>query len=246
MDCNISRVFLLFADRPAGTLSPPDISALDQHLAACPACRQLAAAQKENDDRLAQAMQAVPVPAGLQQRITARLADERRRRFRNRAVRYAGLAACLLLAVGLGAWWLQPPLPPVDLDQVAARLGRMPTTALEAEQALSTPDQPVQVPSDFNYALLVHCGPAQFQQRTVPTLDFQAANFPARTVAYARVYILRDTQFDLKSLVGASQLPNAGRYNVQVRWSVDGHYAFLVVYTGESLAPFQTPGLPPA
>jgi hypothetical protein len=247
MDCNTSRLFLLFADRARDALSPQDAAALNHHLAACADCQHTADTQKQTDERLAQSMQAVPIPLGLRERLAVRLAEERRKRNRRRALRYLAYAACLLLAVGLGIWSLQPPLTVVDFNDVANQLGDMPDTALKAEQALSASSgQPVQVPLDFNYALLVHCGPAQFQHRTVPTLDFQTANFQTHTTFYARVYVLRDTQFDLKPLLGHSPLPNAGRYNVEVRWSVDGHYAYLVIFTGDTLDPFLQQGLPPA
>jgi hypothetical protein len=227
-------------------MTSEDAADVTAHLAGCDACRHTTVAEERTDEILARAMRAVPEPTGLRDRLLARLARERRRWYRRLDVRIAA-AAAVLLAVGVGIWCVQPGPAPVNLAELAARLERMPTNAEQAELALSAPGRPVQVPDDFNYGLLVHCGPTQFQGRLTPTLDFQTVDArPGAPVVYhARIYILSDSQFDLKALESHSLAP-AGPYNIEIRRSLDGRTAYLIVFTGGRLDPFLKPGGTPA
>lgn len=84
-----------------GELSEAERAALDAHLAVCPRCRELA----EELGILSAALHAEEeVPAGLPDRVNAALdASEGRGKKKILWKRYAGLAAALVLVIGLGA-----------------------------------------------------------------------------------------------------------------------------------------------
>lgn len=86
-----------------GELSPEEERELEAHLAVCPSCRALAK-QLEALDAGLQALEEVPAPEGFARGVMEQLAREKKvvplfRRPQFRAL--AGLAACLVLCVGL-------------------------------------------------------------------------------------------------------------------------------------------------
>jgi predicted anti-sigma-YlaC factor YlaD len=85
-------------------LSEPELLAFVAHLGSCPRCRQAVEEQRLLDQLLAQAAAPDPhMPAGLVERVEARLVRARRRRLYLRAT---ALAAVLLVAVGISLWLL--------------------------------------------------------------------------------------------------------------------------------------------
>jgi len=146
MDCDNARLFLPYLTPGGKDLDGREAEELHRHLAECSACNALAMNTRRLDQHLGRAMRAVEVPAGMKNRILARLADNRRARYRlwaKRASRYAAVAAGLLLAAWLGYYFWYAPrenvidvetayitasLGPPDYDQVNstfARLGQL-------------------------------------------------------------------------------------------------------------------------
>src|SRR5437763_1050902 len=108
MDCKTARLLLEFSRPFASELPASELSALEQHLAACAECSQNAGSERTWDEHVATAMGDVPVPAGLRQRLHARLDSEmgrRRRQKVRRNITVVAAAAAVLLAVAFGWHW---------------------------------------------------------------------------------------------------------------------------------------------
>src|SRR6267142_1662781 len=110
MDCNHARLLLTFA-RDHADLDQSEADGLEEHLGQCPECAAAFAAEQRADAALAKAMNDVPVPAGLKERLLAKLAKLPRTRWswRRWIVSTAAAAAIVLLAIGF-TWhvWLAP------------------------------------------------------------------------------------------------------------------------------------------
>src|SRR5947207_6791000 len=100
VDCKTARQFLDFARPRRPELDATELEELEAHLAECPDCGPLAQVERQIDSRLAQAMQAVPVPEGLPGRVLNHLQSERRLQVRKmgRWIAVPAAAAALLLA----------------------------------------------------------------------------------------------------------------------------------------------------
>src|SRR5262249_43950502 len=103
MDCKNARLLLEFARPQCAELEATDAEALERHLADCPDCATLAQYERRLDERLGQAMRAVPVPQDLRKRLLNRLAVERDAWYRRWLVRAAGLVGAAA-AIGLVVW----------------------------------------------------------------------------------------------------------------------------------------------
>jgi hypothetical protein len=115
MDCK-TALRLLELCRPAGDdLADPGLATATAHLESCPDCLNHFRAQQAFDERVAAAVQAEPVPAGLRDRIHARLdhVDSRRRYLR---MTVWAAAAAILLAVEI-SFWPQRPAEPTVIDK---------------------------------------------------------------------------------------------------------------------------------
>ncbi|HEY1380104.1 MAG TPA: hypothetical protein VGF55_25090, partial [Gemmataceae bacterium] len=102
MECRDAQFYLRLRRHTADELAPEVNADLDRHLAGCPGCAVDADRSARFDAALAVAMQNVPVPPGLRDRLVAKLSAQRGSVLRRRAYRYAGIAAALLLTVGVG------------------------------------------------------------------------------------------------------------------------------------------------
>jgi hypothetical protein len=102
VNCETARLLLAF-HRPHGPeLGPDEARALGEHVATCAACGARARHDQAFDQAVAAAMNAVPIPIGLRERLLARVTNLQSARGRQWAV-YAA-AAALLLAVGLAVF----------------------------------------------------------------------------------------------------------------------------------------------
>src|SRR5262245_32133614 len=107
MDCSTARL-LLEIERPRlAELDSAEAAALERHLAECPECSRIARAARVTRERFGVAMRAVPVPAGLRERVLARLDTEARNRGRKSWLRsrWSAVAAAVLFVVALGFLW---------------------------------------------------------------------------------------------------------------------------------------------
>jgi hypothetical protein len=107
MDCK-TALRLLEVCRPTDDdLADPGLATATAHLESCPDCLQQFRARQAFDERVATAVRAEPVPAGLRDRIHARLDHVANRRRYLRMSAWAA-AAAILLAVEISFWPQRP------------------------------------------------------------------------------------------------------------------------------------------
>jgi hypothetical protein len=253
MDCRTARLLLLFHRPGTGELDGLDRAALDSHLTGCLDCAVLASAERATDERLGRAMRQVEVPAGLRDRILARLAVERGdwyRRWYGRWARYA-VAAALLILVGWGAWAFYPRhRPALDLRELLEQTNQVRPGPAEVSESWKRLGVPALAPECFKTAFLIGHGVAELPGHPsirVPFLAFAsgekrpAANqaAPASGVYdFALVYVVSDKQFDLQSLVNPPS-DKGYHYRLMVLGPRGSEYVqgeevgYLVFYTGD-------------
>jgi hypothetical protein len=236
MDCKTARLLLDFARPQANELPAEEAGALQGHLDRCPDCHGLARGEQQLDERLGKAMRQVEVPAGLRDRLLARLEVERgdwyRRRFAH-AARLSVAAAAAVFLLGWAGWWLmnRPPAP-IDPDRVigtvndAAVVGRR----AQAEEMLKRLGVETPLSPSLNYNLMI--GPPGMTE---------LPGYPGRRVAFllfgrnhrhACVYLVAENQFpaDVPSVIAE------GTYKLEVLPANEGEtYRFLIVHDGENL-----------
>ncbi|MBA4064021.1 MAG: hypothetical protein C0501_09975 [Isosphaera sp.] len=189
MQCRDAQFYLRLR-RPAGDELGADVSAdLDRHLAGCPGCAADARAAGGFDAAVAAAVRAVPVPAGLHDRLRTAASAHAGAVIRRRAYRVTALAASLLLAVGLGFGVFSVTRPQIDSYAVVG----------PAEGLVSDPDAvlktwlaerklPPQLPAPFDPDLLVMAGSERVQGVDVPVAVFRHPDDPKY---FARLYAFR-------------------------------------------------------
>ncbi|HXG10141.1 MAG TPA: zf-HC2 domain-containing protein [Gemmataceae bacterium] len=236
MDCKTARLLLDFA-RPR-ELDPDEALALESHLARCPECEALAQAERRLDEHLGRAIRDVAVPEGLRRRLLDRLAAERGRRHRRGVawiVRLAVAAAILAVVVWLAFNWVPREPPALDLVQLRDEnyLLNMPSRE-RIEEYFGERGRVIVAPDRFNYALLAHYDLVKVQGKAVPLLVFVEG--PHR----ARVYIISGKDFNLDALF-RDRPANSGGQSVAV-WRDEQRpdFAYVIIYTGESLQRFLT------
>lgn len=231
MDCKTARQFLDFARPRRPELDAAELEELEAHLAECPDCGPLAQAERQMDNRLAQAMQTVPVPADLRGRVLKRLQSERtlQAQKKRRWISVPAAAAVLLIAVGLGWKLLQKP---AHIDGPAA--------AQEAFDKIINPQPEVVeryfrgegirtvAPADANYGLLRYYAVASFQGKQVPFLLFTDGRNDVQ------VFILPAKDFDVSEAALNQQMVGSG-WKTEIRYDSSRSYGYLVIYLGEEL-----------
>lgn len=247
MDCKTARLLLEIAGpRRAHELAAEDLGALEGHLHDCLDCAAHAQAERQIDAVLGRAMRDVPVPGGLRHRLLEQLEAESAARLRRRARRWLAVAAAAALA-GLAVWlgldsWRSHHRPRIDFEAVAQNFAaqRINPTPENVEQWFAyVKNIRTQAPAEFNYALLSYYDTTELQGRTVPLLLF------AQGKEQAWVYIVADRDFKIQDAL--QNQPNVGSScKVEMRAAADPHFAYLIVYTSESLAPFTDNPPPPS
>lgn len=233
MDCKTARLLLEFARPLSPELDTPEAEGLHEHLADCPECGPLYRTERRLDEHLAQAVRAVPIPEGLEARLTAHLRRERRVWYARRLwVPGLATAAALLLAIylGLSHYGARPSVNLEDLYHgLNSRAYASPAQVEEWFQ--NTYHVHAVFPPRFDSNYLIFYDLADFQGQRVPVLLFQHGE------ARASVYVLSANQFDLGAIRPAPGYP------VEVLPSDDPQIKFVVIYTGERLDWFfQKPG----
>lgn len=238
MDCNTARMLITFFGRQGSELAPEDAAALEAHLGGCPGCAAAVRFERAFDDRVARAMLAVPVPEGLKGKLLDGVAADRGAWYRQKFYALAGLAASLLLGIGgVVAWQIRAARPLTQADIVAQaeaefdNRDRMVQDVLGPRGLHFNPERPFNV-----RAHLVKAGVGPFQGKEVPFLYFhnRAQN------AEATVYVVRDTDFDWRSLPqDGSSVVSKYMYQVAVlRDLKDDGVGYVVVFTGAGLEVF--------
>jgi hypothetical protein len=242
MDCRDAQFYLRFR-RPGSDEFDPEMGReLDRHLAGCPHCAAEARAEAAFDTAVAAAVRDVPVPAGLRDRLVAHVAAQRGTTLRRRAYRYAGLAAAVLLAVGIGfgAFGSRPNLDLYALVSAEAEQDRQPEETVR--NWLTAQRLPPDLPYPFDYALLKGFSLKEVQGREVPVIVF------ADQVGFAKVYIFRVNQFrnleDLPAAVGESNCQAVVYQDHENRYRGLKIVVVHTLRTGPDLTPFlKAPGI---
>jgi hypothetical protein len=223
-------------------LDPPDLHALEAHVAACPDCALLSRRERQDDEDIGRAMRRVDVPDQLRSALLKRLADERAaaRKWRWKSTALSGLAAAAVLMIAVGGWMLyqQATLRAFDLAPFAEDVKRdiySPPTPPEIEKAYKDRGIDMEAPPSFNYGLLAHYGVAELQGRQVPCLIFLRDDPAANIHAHAKVYVLSDHQFNLKEMPAADTLDTGYGHKIEVNRKPGAHFAYVIVHTGDDL-----------
>jgi hypothetical protein len=232
MDCKTARLLLDFARPLATELEEGDGEALANHLAECSACAAAQRAERQWDEPIGRAMRDVPVPPELRGRLLQRLAAQRDAWYRRRVfwpLVGAAAAACLL---ALGIHELNRPIEP----NLARLQGEINEAGDFAPRWLGAHEN--KEPPGFDAVWLTHSGLAHFQGKRVPLLEYRHG--PDQ----AWVYVLTDRDFNLKALEAQGAGPS-GRYSIRLLADPnDPGIAYVVIFTGPDLSPFQRTSRP--
>ena len=242
MDCKTAQFLLEFSRPGRVELGAAEAADVEAHLAACPDCGALARAERAFDARVGEAMLAVRVPHGLKGRILDRLAADRGAWYRRRIWQGVGAAAAVLLAVFLGVNWERQRVQPLDPYRIAQAEANQPHSDPRGEEVFAwLRQQGIEAnPSVvFDYSLVMAQGLTEFQGKTVPMLLFVRFE-QGGAVHWARMYVVRSGQFDLKHLPDESGVASSGNLQVQILRDLDRPHrvAYVVVYNSDSLRPF--------
>ena len=118
MDCNTARMLATFFGRRGASWPRRTPPLSTRHLAACPKCAAAVHAERAFDDRVAKAMLAVPVPAGLKTKLFDGVAAQKGGWYRQKAYAVVGLAASVLLAVGGVIAWQIHSAPELNWSEI--------------------------------------------------------------------------------------------------------------------------------
>jgi hypothetical protein len=237
VDCNTARLLATFFGRPGSDLAAEDAAALDAHLASCPRCAGQVHFERAFDDRVARAMKAVAIPAGLKGRLLDGVAAQRGAWYREKAYALVALAACVLLAVGgVVAWQVAtaPVLVPDQLvreaDEEVQNRTKMVADVLGPRGLEFAPKKP------FDLNFLEVAGVGRLRGREVPVLYF--LNGPKN--ARAKVYVVRKSDFDWTQLPqDGSSVPSVYGHQVAlIRDARRSDVGYVVVFTGAGLELF--------
>jgi hypothetical protein len=202
----------------------------------------------EDDARISQAMQAIPLPAGLRERVLARLDGEPIIRPRRRWAAWgAGVAAAAALLLATRFWW---PRGSADrtLVQGAAVLAeeaaktRVPAVQSPWPRNLSRTPEAVTAQAQRRFQLdaaapgrlplrqLVGMSTATLGGRQVAVLHYQLPRGPAAPLADVAVYVLPTAQFRVKNVGEPSVQFETGGVAVTV-WS-ESQFVYVGVHSG--------------
>ena len=198
MQCRDAQFYLRLRRHVGDELGAETVADLDRHLAGCPACAGDARAAASFDRAIASAMRAVPIPAGLHDKLTALASAYRGGLIRRRAYKVATAAASLFLGLGLTFGLFSASRPKIDLNSLVNDSGNLiedPDGTLR--RWLADQNLPDRLPEPFDTDLLMSCGKEPIQGKDVPVVVFR---HPSER-GFAKVYIFRDDgSYNLKQL----------------------------------------------
>jgi hypothetical protein len=237
VDCNTARMLLTFFGRQGSELAAEDATDLNAHLVGCPDCAAAVRFERAFDDRVGQAMLAVPIPTNLKAKLIDGVAAARGSWYRQKFYAVAGLAAAVVLTIGGVIAWQIDRAPALDITQIVREEdSRVQDPAAEIDKILSPRGLKFDPERPFNLNQLAKAGVGKFQGKDVPFLFF--VNGPKN--AQATVYVVRDTDFNWKALPqdGSSTTSQYGFQMAVVRDRNRSDVAYVVVFTGAGLGLF--------
>ncbi len=201
MQCRDAQFYLRMRRHAADELGPDVTAPLDQHLATCPACAADARAVESFDRALASAMVAVPVPAGLRDRLVTHAATVQGTALRHKVYKVGGLVTAALLLLGVGFGVFTNTRPAVDANGLVERNDEQLSNPQEStEKWLAAQKLPDKLPLPFDYDLWVFCGFEEVEGRKIPVVVFRSP----QGSGFAKVYLFpHDGRLDLKGLQDA-------------------------------------------
>jgi hypothetical protein len=223
MNCELARLRIaLGAEGRVGE----GADALAAHIQACPHCGGAAAFESA----LGTAMNAVPVPAGLHERLLKSASVRRSAEFRRAVGRSFAIAATVVAALGVGAGAFWRTRPNLDTNGLAIRGEIERETPKETvHNWLVRKHLPADLPLDFEYRWHSFHGTGELGEAEVPVVVFQ------RGAEFARVYIVKDSDAKLASLKEAqSSLCKVTILRIPGRPDL----AYVVVHSTDTLDPF--------
>lgn len=229
MDCPHANLLLMFyrPGRPSD-LAVADAAALESHLATCPACAAKLAAQSARDGAIGAAMNAVPVPAGLADRLKVNVASQLKWAWRRTAVKYALAASVLVAAYGGFVAATRPTLDVAQLADDQDRLWQAPAVTISdwlAKNGLAE-----SLPEAFDLQLATFAG-----RRDLQGVSTLAMRLDANGRQSATVYFVRPGDFNLRDVQTGQYTSNVA---VRVYRDLPGGWTAVVAYTGNNLNAF--------
>jgi hypothetical protein len=218
---------MMLSFRPAD-LSADDRTALDAHVAGCPACQ--AAASNGFDSSVRKHMTDITVPSTLAGTLH-RQADRHDHARWRRAASITTLAAILAMSVVVGVmaygYWRKQTL---DTEQIAADFDhRRDYADTQLSKWLKENSLPAELPWMLDPRLTVFRGTGDLQGKAVPTVMLQNGRH------LAQLSIVSESQFRLDVAKLQTVTSSWGRVEVL---HVNG-LVFVIQYTSNDLVPFQ-------
>jgi hypothetical protein len=198
MQCRDAQFYLRLRRHAGDELGADVASDLDRHITGCPGCQTDARSAESFDRAVAVAVRAVPVPAGLRDRLLTLASTHRGTAIRRKMYRVAALAASLFLGIGLafGVFWVsRPKIDTTVMVMDADEMIQNPEGALS--RWLADQKFPDQLPRSFDPDLLISLGTERVQGKDVPVAVFR---HPTER-GFAKVYLFRtDGTYNLREL----------------------------------------------
>jgi hypothetical protein len=224
MECNIARILLPFASTPT-ELSADDREQLEEHLAHCPTCGEIARRERIFHTKVGRAMLAVSVPHSLRGQIHTRLAIERGHALRKQVLKFAAAAAIVLLTALVGWSWWSNKQTWIQPDEIAAWQDEQVSATPQMVQAFfRSRHERMEFPPGFDPNLLRDREIVEIHGHAVPRLIFQRGD------GMAKVYVLEKSHFKVDK-DALRQPAIASKCTVEV--IEDRDYLFVIVYIGE-------------
>ncbi len=243
MDCRTARLLLDFARPQARELEAEEVAALESHLDHCPDCHSEARDERQLDDCLGKAMRRIEAPAGLRERLLARLESERGDWYRQRFARGARLtvaAAVVLLLSWTGWHWLmEHAAAPVDPQRVSNAISNDATEDPRtlAEKALKQLGVETPLSPYLDYHLLA-CPPFLAELPGYPGRKVASLLF-VRNGRVARVYLIADKAIPNET----PAVLDGSTFKAELLPSEGEPYRFLVIHDGDNLDWLRPPRL---
>lgn len=193
MECRDAQFYLRLRRHAADELGSDVTGALDGHLATCVACAADARAAVSFDRSMASAMKAVPVPAGLREKLFSQASAQQGAILRRKFYRAGAVCAAILVVVGIGFGVFSASRPKLNPEALVGTAEHNPEEATKSW--LASQKLPRELPLPFKYDLFMYRGQEKVQGKDVPFVLFRAPEGGG----FAKVYIFRDDgRFDLK------------------------------------------------